>query len=198
MAFSPNILSRAAASFSLLAAALTASGCGGSSGGLQIASAGADADGVTSGFIEVRRFWRAEEGDWVTVGTESTDGELRSWGYVDRHVQFLAPASPGADTVPVYRWYSAADQDWVTFRDGDPSDATIASWGYTHKTFSFHAYASPGPDRVEVSRWWSEKDRDWVTLADDEIPEATLRSWGYANKHPLFFAKRLPQAQKAP
>ena len=182
---------RAASSFALLlSTALFGSGCGGTSRGLSIASGGADA-----GFIEVRRFWHAGERDWVTVGSESTDEQLRSWGYVDRHLQFLVPASPGPDTVAVYRWYSAADEDWVTFREGDPDDATITGWGYRSKTFSFYAYASAAPDRVEVSRWWSEKDRDWVTLAEDEIPEATLVSWGYKNKHPLFYAKRPPSGE---
>jgi hypothetical protein len=140
-------------------------------------------------FVKIRRFWFEHDRDWVTVGSETTDEQLSSWGYVDRHFQFFAPASAGTDTIKVYRWYHQSDGDWVTFKDGDPDDATIVSWHYQHKTFSFYAYGSPGSGRVAVSRWWSEKDRDWVTIAEDEVSDATMQSRGYLNKHFLFYAR---------
>jgi hypothetical protein len=142
-----------------------------------------------TGLVKIRRFWSDRDRDWVTAGSETTDEQLSSWGYRDRQLQFLAPASPGADTIAVYRWYSRSDGDWVTFRDGDPDDATITRWGYRDKTLSFHAYTAPGPGRVAVNRWWHEGDRDWVTIAEDEFPDATMQSWGYANKHFLFYAR---------
>lgn len=142
-------------------------------------------------FIYVRRYFKADDHDWVTVGVESTDRDMIRCGYQDRKKQFLAPTSPGPDTIRVYRWYHPTERDWVTLPEDAAPDATLEKWGYREKTFSFYAYRNSAADRIAVNRWHHAGDHDWVTIAEGEVLDGTLTSWGYDSKTHVCFGKRL-------
>ncbi|RSN03785.1 hypothetical protein DMC63_40615 [Streptomyces sp. WAC 05977] len=140
----------------------------------------------------VRRYWHPTDKDWLSVpahGNQPTAAQLASYGYqTPTAPQFYVSLIGGGDMVEVFRWWHAADKDWIDMPAGMATDAQMTSWGYQNKTFQYYALPTQRPGTVPVHRWWHPADKDWLTVRAGEFTDAQLQSFGYQNKTFLFYA----------
>lgn len=99
-----------------------------------------------------------------------------------------AVAQEMEELIPVYRWYSSVDKNYVTVADDEYQEGQLLNWKYKDKTLMFYAYRNPGPDRVAVYKWYNLTTKDFVTVAEDEYTDDQMLKMGYTNKKLQFFA----------
>lgn len=92
------------------------------------------------------------------------------------------------DLVRVFRWYVAADQQYVTVADGEYQDGQLINWGWSDKTLLFWAYRTPGPGRVAVNGWFNPVSRAHISVCEDEYNDDQMLKNGYTQKHLQFYA----------
>jgi len=137
----------------------------------------------TSAPVVVYRWWQPSDQDWVNIpagGQQPSDTSLIQANYTkDAVPQFEAYLVGTQDMVAVYRWWQPSDKDWITIRDGSPSDSDMTNAGYVSKTFQFYAFPTQRAGTVPVYRWWQPADRDWITVADGEVTDSSMTAAGY-------------------
>lgn len=154
--------------------------------------------GASSVSTAVYRWWSSAAGDWRGSPDDvaaATTGELTAEGYTRASApQFYVSMDAAASgQVAIFRWWHAADKDWMDVPAGAATDDALIALGYSSKRFQYYAYSAAGTGRVAINRWWSAADRDWITLRQDEIPDATLQAWGYSGKTQLGYGRTSPQ-----
>lgn len=92
------------------------------------------------------------------------------------------------EMVPVYRWYSTVDKNYVTVAEDEYQEGQLLNWKYKDKTLMFFAYRAPGADRVAVNKWYNLTTKDFVSVAEDEYTDDQMLKMGYTNKKFQYYA----------
>jgi hypothetical protein len=99
-----------------------------------------------------------------------------------------AQAQESDEMVPVYRWFSQVDRNYVTVAEGEYQEGQLLNWKYNNKTLLFYAYREPGPNRIAVYRWFNPTTKDIVSVAEDEFTDDQMLKMGYKEKRIQFYA----------
>jgi len=100
-----------------------------------------------------------------------------------------ASAQKGSDDmIPVYRWYSTVDRNFITLADNEYQEGQLLNWKYSDKTLIFYAFRSPAEDRIAVYSWFNPTTKDVVSVAEDEFSDDQMLKMGYKNKKLQFYA----------
>jgi hypothetical protein len=94
-----------------------------------------------------------------------------------------AQAQESDEMVPVYRWFSQVDRNYVTVAEGEYQEGQLLNWKYNDKTLVFYAFREPGPNRVAVYRWFNPITKDIISVAEDEYSDDAMLKMGYKEKH---------------
>lgn len=100
----------------------------------------------------------------------------------------LSHAQDNDEMIPVYRWYSKVDRNFVTLAEGEYQEGQLLNWHYTDKTLLFYAFREPGPNRVAVYRWFNPTTKDIISVAEDEFSDDQMLKMGYKEKSIQFYA----------
>lgn len=92
------------------------------------------------------------------------------------------------ETIPVYRWFSDVDKNYVTLADNEYQEGQLLNWKYKDKTLVFYAYRNPGAGRVAVYSWYNLTSKDFISIADDEFTDDQMLKQGYTDKKLQYFA----------
>ncbi|MFA6057229.1 MAG: hypothetical protein WC756_03445 [Taibaiella sp.] len=99
-----------------------------------------------------------------------------------------AQAQESDEMVPVYRWFSQVDRNYVTVAEGEYQEGQLLNWKYNNKTLMFYGFREPGPNRIAVYRWFNPTTKDIASIAEDEYSDDAMLKMGYKEKHIQFYA----------
>jgi hypothetical protein len=89
-----------------------------------------------------------------------------------------------SDRVNVYRWYNAANNEYVT---GTEADFLPEQAKWKEKTFLRMAYNRPAIGRIAIYSWYNPATKDHAAIKEGEFTDEQMKKMGYGQKHLQYY-----------
>jgi hypothetical protein len=144
----------------------------------------------------VYRFYNAQSrGHFFTTSTAERDTVLanQQWGYTAEGVGFRSSTSPGANLLPVYRFYNPISKGHFFTTDEAEKNNVLANpqWQYTFEGVGFYTYGASASLGSDVYRFYNPISRGhFFTISDAEKNNVLANpQWQYTFEGVGFEAK---------